>query len=52
MSLDRRKPGVIGALALLALALGLAPAFAQGTQTGVITGIVHAMVPCASTPSV
>jgi hypothetical protein len=42
MSLDRRKPGVIGALALLALALGLSPAFAQGTQTGVITGIVHA----------
>src|SRR5262245_36511839 len=42
MSLDRRKPWVVGGLALLALALGLVPVFAQGTQTGVITGIVKA----------
>ncbi|HEY7514290.1 MAG TPA: carboxypeptidase-like regulatory domain-containing protein, partial [Vicinamibacteria bacterium] len=42
MSLDRRKPWVVGGSALVALVLGLAPAFAQGTQTGVITGIVKA----------
>ncbi len=38
MTLDLRKVGVLGAIAVLALALGFAPAFAQGTQTGTISG--------------
>jgi outer membrane receptor protein involved in Fe transport len=42
MSLDLRKAGVVGAIAILALALGFAPAFAQGTQTGTLSGTVNA----------
>jgi outer membrane receptor for ferrienterochelin and colicin len=42
MSLDLRKAGVVGAIAVLALALGFAPAFAQGTQTGTVSGTVSA----------
>jgi hypothetical protein len=40
MALDLRKAGVAGAIAVLAVALGFAPAFAQGTQSGVLTGSV------------
>ncbi len=42
MSLDLRKAGVVGAIAILALALGFAPLFAQGTQTGTVSGTVNA----------
>ena len=40
MTLHMRIASRLGLLALLAMALGLTPAFAQGTQTGVITGVV------------
>jgi hypothetical protein len=40
MKLQTRIAARLGLLALLALAIGFTPAFAQGTQTGVITGVV------------
>ncbi len=40
MALDLRRAGVTGAIAVLALARGFTPAFAQGTQTGILTGSV------------
>jgi len=40
MRLELRKAGVVGAIAVLAVALGSASAFAQGTQTGTLSGTV------------
>ena len=42
MSLDLRKAGMAGAIAMLALVLACGSVFAQGTQTGVVTGVVKA----------
>src|SRR5262245_46447462 len=42
MRLDLGRAGVVGAIAVLAVALGFAPAFAQGTQTGTVSGTVTA----------
>jgi hypothetical protein len=41
MNLQTRIAARVGLFALLALALGFTPASAQGTQTGVITGVVE-----------
>src|SRR4030095_14546862 len=40
MRLQLRRAGVVGAIAVLAVALGFASAFAQGTQTGTLSGTV------------
>jgi hypothetical protein len=41
MRLERSSTTRWGLLALLAVAIGFTPAFAQGTQTGVLTGVVE-----------
>src|SRR5262245_30736807 len=43
MRLQLRRAGVVGAIAVLAVALGFASAFAQGTQTGTLSGTVTAI---------
>lgn len=40
MALKKRTAGPVGLIALLAVVLGFTSAFAQGTQTGVVTGVV------------